>query len=152
MSWESSRRGRILGLLLPSDTDPVRAVNEDRQRRVLVKADLGNEPRSRPSCAVHMPPFTAQALQASRRPPEGFPELGEGRSHAALSPGDRSVHRVTNMTHEEPLNPSQQLSTLVVMLAGDAGDETAKVRRLGSVASQRGEESQAVMRAPPGRR
>lgn len=59
---------------------------------------------------------------------------------------------MTNMTHEEPLNLSQQLSMLVVMLAGDAGDETAKVRRLGSVASQRGEESQAVMRAPPGRR
>lgn len=55
------------------------------------------------------------------------------------------------MTHGEPLNLSQQLSMLVVMLAGDAGDETAKVRRLGSVASQRGEESQAVMRAPLGR-
>lgn len=59
---------------------------------------------------------------------------------------------MTHTTHEHPLDLSQESSMLVVMLTGHAGDEEARLRGLGSVTSQRGEESQAVMRAPPGRR
>lgn len=59
---------------------------------------------------------------------------------------------MTNMTHDHHLDLSQQSLILVVMLDGNAGDETAKNERLGSVASQKGEENQAEKCAPPGRR